>query len=100
MKIEKYFNDIFILDDFGKEYWKPSVLIFDEIYNKYKGDLEDYLFIGNGQEDLEFAKKSGIRFVYVDRKNSARKAEIRNEQGVYIVKNLEEIITMIRRQTR
>jgi len=98
LKIEKYFDDIFILDDFGKEYWKPSVLIFNKIYNKYKGVLADYLFVGNGQEDLEFAKKSGIRFVFVDRKNSVRKTEIRNEQGVYIVKNLEEIMKVIKRQ--
>jgi len=96
LKLAEYFDDIFILDNFGKEYWKPSVLIFDNIYDKYKGDLADYIFVGNGQEDLEFAKKIGIRFIFVDRENSVRKAEIENEQEIYIVRNLEELIKELR----
>lgn len=44
------------MDEFGKDFWKPSTMIFDEIYKKYDTDLEDYVFVGNGQEDLEFAK--------------------------------------------
>jgi len=98
LKIEKYFDDVFVLDDFGKEYWKPSVLIFNKIYNEYKGNLIDYLFIGNGQEDLEFSRHTKIKFIFVDRKDSVKKADIRNEQGVCIVKNLEEIIKVIEGQ--
>ena len=67
-------------------------------YNKYKGDLANYLFVGNGQEDLEFARQAEIKFIFIDRKDSVRKAEIRNEQGVYILKNLEEIITVVKEQ--
>jgi len=95
LKIEDYFDDIFILDDFGKEHWKPSVLIFNKIYNEYKGNLTDYLFIGNGQEDLEFSKNAKIKFIFVDRKDSIKKADIRNEQGVCVVKNLKEVIKLI-----
>ncbi len=95
LKVDMYFDDIYILDDYGKEYWKPSILVFEKVYNKYKGSLRNYLFVGNGQEDLEFAKSLGIRFVFIDRKNSVRKVEIRNEHGVCVVKNLKEIVKMI-----
>lgn len=95
LKIEKYFDDIFVLNDFGKDYWKPSTLILNKIFAKYGLNLTDYYVIGNGQEDLEFAKQAGIKFIFVDRSNSVRKAKIEDKSEIYIIKNLKELIPII-----
>lgn len=95
LELEKFFDDIFVLDEFGKEFWKPSTLIFDIIYNNWNGSLRDYIFVGNAQEDLEFTKRLGIKFIFVDRANNIRRAQIINEQGVYIVKSLYEVLDLI-----
>ena len=93
--IEKYFDDIFVLDDFGKEYWKPSILILDNIYNRY-GKHDKYVMIGNANEDLEFAMQAKIDFVFIDRKNSVRKIEdTYTGKGI---KNLNELIPMIEKR--
>lgn len=97
LKIEKYFDDIFVLNDFGKDYWKPSTLILNKIFAKYGLNLTDYYVIGNGQEDLEFAKQAGIKFIFVDRSNSVRKAKIEDKSEIYIIKNLKELIPIIGR---
>lgn len=97
LKIEKYFDDIFVLNDFGKDYWKPSTLILNKIFAKYGLNLTDYYVIGNGQEDLEFAKQAGIKFIFVDRSNSVRKAKIEDKSEIYIIKNLKELVPIIGR---
>ena len=91
--IEKYFNDIFILDDFGKEYWKPSILILDKIYNMY-GKKDKYVMIGNADEDLEFAKQAKIDFIFINRRNSVRR--IRNTNSLRTIGNLYELIAPLK----
>jgi len=99
LKVEKYFDDIFVLDDFGKEYWKPSTLISNKIYNKYD-DLNNCIFVGNGQEDLEFAKQAKMKFIFVNRKNSVRKAEVKKESEIYTIQDLKGVIPIVLRRTK
>ncbi len=95
LKLEDFFDDIFILDDFGLEYWKPSTLIFDRIYRKYQGDLSEYVFIGNGEEDLEFSRRLGIKFFLVKRRDCLRIANIdllKSNFGIYVIDDLRAIL--------
>jgi len=89
-----YFDEIFILDEYGQEFWKPSTLIFQSIYKKYGGEIKDYMLVGNAEEDFEFSKNLGIRFVYIQRRNQVRKLPIKSffkDDNFYRIKTLDDI---------
>ncbi|MGC8979146.1 HAD family hydrolase [Caldisericum sp.] len=95
LDLENYFNDILVLDDYGKEYWKPSILILNKIYDRYNHENK-FCLIGNAIEDLEFARRAGIDFVFVNRPNNIKKIE--NTFVERIIINLQELVEMIERR--
>ena len=91
------FDDIFVLDDFGVKYWKPSTLIFGRISSKYGNNLSDYFFIGNGEEDFEFSKTLGMDFIFINRYNKVRGITPRKNDNLFIIKNLYELLEIVGR---
>ena len=97
LKTKGLFDEIYVLDDFGKEFWKPSTLILDKIYNVYgNNESENYMIIGNGYEDLEFARNAHIEFVFIDRENAVRKINYFDEENDLIrIKDLFQFVDLI-----
>ena len=98
LEADELFDEIYVLDDFGKEFWKPSTLILKKIYNVHKGkELCEYVLVGNNSEDLQFAINAGIGFIFVDRNDALRKVE-KIEYNKYLGKIMEitQLVNLIR----
>ncbi len=93
--LREIFDDIFVLDDFGVEYWKPSILIFSKISSKYGNNLSDYFFVGNGEEDFAFSKTLGINFILINRYNKIRGIRPEKNDNSFVVKNLYELLQIV-----
>ncbi len=100
LKADELFDEIYILDDFGKEFWKPSTLIFDKIYNVYGDNKgERYMIVGNGYEDFEFARNAQIEFIFIDRENAVRKINyFDNGNDLIRIKDLSQLVDLIGRE--
>jgi len=98
LELAKYFDELFILDEYGKEYWKPSTLIFRIIKQKYGDGLINYAFVGNGEEDFQFSQSLGIKFIYIERRNQIRKLQLEqtpDKTDIYKIRNLYDLVKMI-----
>lgn len=98
LELAKYFDELFILDEYGKEYWKPSTLIFRVIKQKYGDGLTNYAFVGNSEEDFQFSQILGMKFIYVERRNQIRKLQLEqtpDKAHIYTIRNLYDLVKMI-----
>ena len=89
--LQKYFKHIIISGEVN--FGKPDKQIFKIALNKFKVNKEVAIMIGDSIDtDIEGAKASGIKGIWVDRNNSYQ-----NElttQPYYIIKNLRELISL------
>jgi putative hydrolase of the HAD superfamily len=67
MDLEKIFDLVLVADDFGKEYWKPSAKLMEKIRENVGPVEQNYLVVGNGTADLEFAQNAGLQFIHIKR---------------------------------
>ncbi len=98
LELAKYFDELFILDEYGEEYWKPSTLIFRVIKQKYGEGLINYAFVGNSEEDFQFSRSLGIKFIYVERRNQIRKLQLEqtpDKTNIYTIRTLYDLVKMI-----
>ncbi|EHH0538169.1 HAD family hydrolase [Campylobacter lari] len=90
-ELKKYNIDVFYARSLGKEFEKPHEKAFETILSLMKvDDKKNVLYIGdNLYTDIEGAKKSGLKNIFVDR----NKADIRQIKPDFIVRQLDEVIT-------
>lgn len=88
--IRDLFDLILVADDHGSDAWKPSVILMERVRAIYGQDKEQYLFVGNGDDDLEFARRAGIRFIYMKRPRQLKRITAL-PLDIRIVSCLEEI---------
>jgi putative hydrolase of the HAD superfamily len=75
LNLENLFDLILAADDFGKEYWKPSAKIMGKIRETFGPGKQNYLVVGNGTDDLEFARQAGLEFIFIKRPRQIKTIE-------------------------
>lgn len=81
--IKCFFKDFFISSKIG--YNKPKKEFFDYVYNSIKGNLNDYLIIGDRMEsDILGGKNYGIDQVLIG-----------SGEATYVIKNLKELFDIL-----
>jgi len=89
--LKKYFKHIIISGEVN--FGKPDKQIFNIALNKFKVNKESVIMIGDSiDRDIEGAKASGIKAIWLNRNNSTQK-EL-TTQPDYIIKNLRELIPL------
>ncbi|NIM17052.1 MAG: HAD hydrolase-like protein [Candidatus Aminicenantes bacterium] len=93
MDLEKIFDLVLVADDYGKEYWKPSAKLMEKILENFGPVEQNYLVVGNGTDDLEFAQNAGLEFIYIKR---PRQLKIINGYQGRTIENLYELNALLR----
>ena len=99
LKLEELFDSIIYTDEYGKEYWKPSVYGYKLALKKFKVLPEEAVYIGdNPHKDFIGAKKMGIltvRILQPGREYS--KVRLSKEyEADYKIRELQEIINLLK----
>jgi FMN phosphatase YigB (HAD superfamily) len=94
LKLKFLFHLIVVPADFGKDYWKPSLKSMEIIERKFSGNRENFLFIGNGKDDLQFAQNAGIEFVFLKRKHRLKSINVKTFNGK-VIENLFQLKDLI-----
>lgn len=98
LDLEKYFDNIIVTDDLGREYWKPHILPFKNMADKFKLLPEDCIYIGdNPHKDFIGAKKLGYKTIRIHRGEGDHiKVKLNKDyEADYDIKCLDELITII-----
>lgn len=89
-KLKKYFKHIIISGEVN--FGKPDKQIFKIALNKFKVKKEAAIMVGDSiDRDIEGAKLSGIKSVWLNRNNNKQEFTARPD---YIIKNLRELILL------
>ena len=68
LNIEKYMDKIIVTDDYGKEYWKPSIRPFQMMLEYFNIKPEEAVYIGdNPNKDFLPCKELGINSIRIIR---------------------------------
>jgi putative hydrolase of the HAD superfamily len=92
--LKKILDKILVTGDYGKDCWKPSPKLMTEIEAEFGEGRENYLFVGNGEDDRQFAGNAGIDFIYMKRLHRIKSLDTRNYRGKE-VKNLHQLASML-----
>lgn len=98
LEVEKYFDNIIVTDDLGREYWKPHIMPFKNMAEKFKFLPNECVYIGdNPNKDFYGAKKLGYKTVRLIRE-AGDHIHVRLDaeyEADYEISSLNEIIPMI-----
>lgn len=98
LDLEKYFDNIIVTDDLGSEYWKPHLLPFKNMADKFNLLPKECIYIGdNPHKDFIGAKKLGYKTIRIHRETGDHISVKLNQEyeAHYNIKVLEELITII-----
>lgn len=98
LEVEKYFDNIIVTDDLGREYWKPHIMSFKNMAEKFKFLPNECIYIGdNPNKDFYGAKKLGYKTIRLIRE-AGDHIHVRLDseyEADYEVSSLNEIIPII-----
>lgn len=98
LKLQELVHKIIVTDDYGKDFWKPSVFPYLQISSQFSARPEECIYIGdNPSKDFIGAKKIGMHTIriirdYGDHININLSLEY---EANYNIKNLYEIENLI-----
>ncbi|MGL5933444.1 MAG: HAD family hydrolase [Cetobacterium sp.] len=70
LDIQKYFEQIIVTDELGREFWKPSKVPYSLMKENFRCDYKDMVYIGdNIQKDFVTANCLGIETIQIVREN-------------------------------
>lgn len=76
LKASEVFDYIYITDEYGKEYWKPNIKIFELIKIELNCNYDEIIYVGdNPKKDFHFGKSLGIKCFRIIRPNAIYKNE-------------------------
>lgn len=90
----KYFDEIIVTDDLGKEYWKPNPLSFQIMKEKLNVEFDEMIYVGdNPEKDFYISKIYPIKTARIIRdgiyKNRSYKDGVREN---FLIKTLNELL--------
>ena len=81
LELEKYFDEIILTDEYGKDYWKPSIKAFELLATNFDVKLEEMLYIGDNPNKDFYISKYRIKTV-----------RLYNKKGIYYHDNYKDNI--------
>lgn len=87
LNLNKLFKKIFILDNFGKDYWKPSNKILS-LFNK--DDYIESFYIGDRNIDYDFSINCGFKFIPIIRNSNIYKIDLNKND--FFIKDFYELV--------
>jgi putative hydrolase of the HAD superfamily len=70
LNLDKYFDQIIVTDDFGKDCWKPNTFAYNAMINNLKLKANECIYVGdNPNKDFCGARTSGYTTVRILRKD-------------------------------
>lgn len=98
LEVEKYFDNIIVTDDLGREYWKPHIMSFKNMAEKFKFLPNECVYIGdNPNKDFYGAKKLGYKTIRLIRE-AGDHIHVRLDseyEADYEISSLNEIVPII-----
>lgn len=95
LNAERYFHKIMITDEYGKEYWKPSIKSFELLKGEFNLEYSEMIYIGdNPQKDFIYQKSLGINCYRIIRKRSVYKNKLYLE-GITETKRITKLTDVI-----
>lgn len=101
--IEKYMDKIIVTDDYGEDYWKPSVKPFKMMLEYFHVYPEQIIYVGdNPNKDFIPCKKLGINSVRIIRNvgNYANTFLDKEYEADYNIKSLLELDDILKKYNR
>ena len=98
LNLESYFDNIIVTDDLGKEYWKPHILPFKNMAEKFNLLPSECIYIGdNPNKDFYGARKLGFRTIRIIRDigDYINLRHSKEYEADFEVSNLNEIVSII-----
>ncbi|MCY6959582.1 HAD family hydrolase [Clostridium brassicae] len=98
LDLEKHFDNIIVTDELGREYWKPHIMPFQNMADKFKVSPKECIYIGdNPSKDFFGAKKIGYKTIRIIRQEGDHiKARLdKNYEADYDISSLDELIPII-----
>lgn len=102
--LKKYMDKIIVTDDYGKDFWKPSVKPFQKMMDYFGGQPEEYVYIGdNPTKDFIGPKNLGMNSIRIirdvgDFMRIAVPIEIDADYTIYSLLELEEVLITLERK--
>lgn len=103
LNIQKYMDKIIVTDDYGKEYWKPSIKPFLVMIEYFTVKPHECIYVGdNPNKDFIPCKKLGINSVRIQRPigdymNVYLDKEYEADYRIYSLLELENILAFLNR---
>lgn len=98
LEVENYFDNIIVTDDLGREYWKPHIMPFQNMAEKFDFLPSECVYIGdNPNKDFYGAKKLGYKTIRLIRE-AGDHIHVRLDseyEADYEISSLNEIISII-----
>lgn len=94
VEANKYFDEIIVTDELGKDYWKPHPKAFELIREKLKVNFDEMIYIGdNPEKDFYIRTIYPIKTIRIMRKDTVHSSKFyhRSIEEDYRIKSLEEI---------
>lgn len=94
LNLYEYVDEIIVTDEFGKDFWKPSVKPFELIKNKLNVDYNEMVYIGdNPNKDFYIKKDYPISTVRIYRPEGvyANDEYLEGVREDYRINNIEEL---------
>lgn len=96
--LKRYIDKIIVTDDFGKDFWKPSIQPFLKMMDHFGGRPEEYVYVGdNPLKDFIAPKKLGMHSVRIirdvgDYMQIAVPSEFEADYTIYSLADLEKYL--------
>lgn len=94
---DKYFDEIIVTDEIGREFWKPHPRAFELMKEKLNVDFDDMIYVGdNPEKDFYISKLYPIKTIRITRdgiyKDRCYLYEIKED---YVVDNLKKLSDLL-----
>lgn len=98
LELEAFIDKIIVTDDFGKDYWKPHFLSFEQMLNYFEVKAEEAVYIGdNPNKDFIGAREIGYKTIRIIRpEGDHMNTSLENKYEADLsINNLKEILEYI-----
>lgn len=94
IQVDKYFDEVIVTDELGREYWKPHPRAFELMKEKFKVNFDEMVYVGdNPEKDFYISKTYPIKTVRIIRDGVHReKSYLEGIKASTAVNNLNNFI--------
>ncbi len=98
IQAEKFFDEIIMTDELGRDYWKPHPKAFEVIKEKFDVNFDEMIYVGdNPEKDFYIGSICPINTVRISRGDTVycKMEYFKNAKEHYSIDNLYELIRIL-----